>query len=62
MSRCVSMSGQRINVELGKLKEPGRTHLDTTDDIEAGATQKKDRLELRHVSKWPLKRSPSMLA
>jgi hypothetical protein len=42
---------RKLTLNRKKLKEPGRTHLDTTDDIEAGAIPKKDRPELRHVSK-----------
>jgi hypothetical protein len=42
---------RKLTLSWEKLREPDHTHLDTTDDIVAGATLKKDHPELRRVSK-----------
>jgi hypothetical protein len=53
---------RELTLNWKKLKEPGRIRLDTTDDNEAIASPKKDRLERHHVSKSPPTHNPSMLA
>jgi hypothetical protein len=42
---------RELTLSKKKLKEPGRTHLDTTDGIEVSATLKKGHREMRHVWK-----------